>query len=114
MRTDDLPSFHDAGLLGFEIGPRRELRLTLSPAGETSRDVTLRLGAIDDLEHVRRFFEALPGRPAEDAFLDRVEALEVVAGVPGRGVVRLALRLDHAGSVEIVCSKVDLEPPAAD
>jgi hypothetical protein len=94
-------SYHDAGLVSFSLGPRHEL--TLLVARPSHAESCIRFGAIVNFDEVSGFFAKLPRPPSAEAYLDRIESLAVLASSTARAL-RVALVLDHGGSVEITCS----------
>ena len=103
-------NFHDGGLAAIEIGPRREVTLTvgLDPvwnAGECT--ARIRFGGIENFDEVRAFFATLPPARLPGAFLDGIDYLDYDRAEVSR-VHRLVLRLelDHGGTVTIRCRNV--------
>ncbi len=63
--------FHDASLVSYSIGPRREIELEidLDPVwNETGGIVRVRFGNIKNFDHVKRFLESIPPLPSKDAY----------------------------------------------
>lgn len=89
-------AFHDAGLIDFSVGPRCEVRLRLWVDG--SHEVIFRLGAIQNIEAVRTYFDRLVRPPFEGAFLDRIEFFKPTNG-------GWLVELDRGGQVRIETSK---------
>src|ERR1700748_759041 len=94
--------YHDALILGRQLGPRREIVLDvkLSPFlnCDAPERVRLRFSGIDNLEEVRSFFEP-PLKAAFDEALERIDRLDLIA--KGQWV----LGIDHRGQVMILSAK---------
>lgn len=113
MRLDFDYSLHDAWIESVTIGPRREINLALALGSARISDkrlpdaATLRIGGIENLEQVRDFFVCLEPEPNA-----RIDCVTVTPRVGPSSTVALAL--DPQGTVEVVCSKLELIPSAAD
>ncbi len=105
-------SLHDAWIEAVTLGPRREVRLTLALGSARMSDprlpdaATLRIGAIENLERVREFFARFEQDPVA-----RIDRLTVQRRVGSASTV--TLEFDPQGTVEVVCSKLDLTPSDA-
>lgn len=105
-------SLHDAWIESVTIGPRREVCLALGLGSARISDprlpqaATLRFGAIENFDSVREFFSQFDPEPIE-----RIDGLTVLQRVGSSCVV--ALEIDPHGTVNVVCSKLELTPTAA-
>jgi hypothetical protein len=112
MRLDFDYSLHDASIESVTIGPRREIRLALNLGSARISDerlpeaATLRIGAIENLEQIREFFV-----PFEPERIARIDCVTVLKGTGSMSTV--VLEIDPLGTVEVVCSKLELIPNAA-
>ena len=100
-------SLHDAYIESVTIGPRREIRLSLALGSARISDprlpnvATFRLGAIANFEEAHAFFARFDPEPI--ARIDRVSVLKRTGWSS-----TVALEIDPQGTVEIVCSKLEL------
>jgi hypothetical protein len=105
-------SLHDASIEAVTIGPRREVRLALALGSARMSDprlpeaATLRMGAIENFEQVHEFFARFEPDPI--ARIDRLTVLKRVGSSSA-----LTLEIDPQGTIEVVCSKLDLTPNSA-
>jgi hypothetical protein len=93
-------NFHDSQLVGFRLGPRRELTLEIAldpvwnKAGPPSASV--RFGGIENFDDVASFFHALPP-PRRDAYVAEIIGLRY----PGDGPNWVVLDLSGHGHIRI-------------
>ena len=105
-------SLHDAWIESVTIGPRREIRLSLALGSARISDprlpdaATFRLGAIANFEEVHDFFARFEPEPI--ARIDRVSVLRQTGSS-----CTIALEIDPQGTIEVVCSRLELLPDAA-
>ena len=93
-------NFHDAGLVGVSIGPRREIELEidLDPVwNETARTVRVRFGGISNFEQVKEFLGGLPSPPASGAYIAEIIGLQY----EGRKPYPVVLDLTDIGHIQI-------------
>ncbi len=104
-------SLHDASIESVTIGPRREIHLSLALGSARISDerlpdaATLRLGAIENFERVREFFARFEPEP-----IARIDCVTVLKRTGSSSTV--ALEIDPQGTVEVVCSRLELIPTA--
>ena len=105
-------SLHDAEIESISLGPRREVRLTLLLGSARISDprlpdsAILRLGAIENFDQVREFFARF-----EPERIGRIDCVALVAESDTSAT--LALEIDPLGTVQVVCSKIELMPNPA-
>ena len=110
-RLDFDYSLHDAYIESVTIGPRGEIHLALALGSARISDerlpdeATLRIGAIENFVQVREFFDRLGPEP-----IARIDRVTVLKQAGSSSIV--ALEIDPHGIVEIVCSRLELLPPA--
>lgn len=99
-------NFHDGLLMGFTIGPRRELTLeiVLDPVwnGGAAPAVSVRFGGIENFEEVAAWFRFLPQPRRPDQSLGGIDSLKFAE--QGRG--RVILEVGGHPVIEIRCANV--------
>ena len=97
--------YHDAGLAGYTIGPRREVTLKIqldSVWNPNGGPVNVRFGGIGNFEEVKRFLGAFPAESGE-RFIDTLMDLSC-GGKAGHLVCTLALL--NGSKTKIACRSV--------
>ena len=98
-------NFHDASLVGFSVGPRREVTLEIKPDSvwnKTAGIVLVRFGAVDNFNEVKSFLEELPAPPSSGASLAEIIGLKYEKEKP----YPVLLALANVGHVVIRSKKV--------
>lgn len=101
--------FHDAGIVDFEIGPRREIRLQVHVLQRDRgprlqmRAASIRFSAIENYETVTNFLGQLERSSIPDAYVDEIDSISVTP-------TGWNMTLNVAGSVRIDSRK----PPKID
>ncbi|MEJ2612692.1 MAG: hypothetical protein P8179_22205 [Candidatus Thiodiazotropha sp.] len=71
--------YHDSYLVNYRIGPRREveLEIDINPVwnNKIEKTVHIRFGNIKNFDEVNNFFENIPTRRAENAYLAEIIGL---------------------------------------
>lgn len=100
--------YHDGALVSFDIGPRREVTLTIhldevwNPNGGT---IGVRFGAVANLDEVRAFLSRIPPPASGSAgCIETIMKLEFAGATHGRCTARLELLC--AGGISIDCGSV--------
>lgn len=98
--------YHDALLVGCQVGPRREvtLRVRLDPIWNPTgpQEVQLRFGAIQNFDDVRALLEQLLNSVKR-------ETLDEIVGIVSTGKGEWTLDLARAGALSIVSPKIPQE-----
>lgn len=103
MTTGNLGyNYHDSKLDQFELGPRRELNLTifLDPIWNNNTEgvINLSFHGIDNYDQVTNFFSShFANRPAPDAFLGEIEQIKK------NGKTTYAINFSDLGQLIINC-----------
>ena len=85
--------FHDASLVSFTIGPRRdiELEIALDPVwNKIGKIVHVRFGNIRNFDDVKQFFESIPIPQSKDAYLAEIIGLNYEKNKPYPVILDLA------------------------
>lgn len=109
--------YHDAGVTGVSVGPRREVTLTAELDRPVSgRDVVVRLrfGGIANFAQVAEYFRRVMADVGE-SYVGRIDGLgyDESAASTSRNIV-LRVELDAYGVVQIHCRSVTEEEVRAD
>ena len=92
-------NFHDAQLVNFELGPRRELSLQIAvdPVWNErlDRSVTVRFGGIENYDEVAAYFRALPKPARAGAYIAEIIGLKMA------GETKVAIELADIGCVRV-------------
>lgn len=97
-------NYHDGLLMGFTLGPRRELILDVlldSVWNKHSTSANVRFGAIENFDQVSSFFGSLP-KPQAGRCIAEIEKL-VADDTGGNAVL---LKLERLASLRIESSKI--------
>lgn len=94
-------NFHDGLLMGFSLGPRRELTLEilLNPVWNTgaATAVEVRFGGIENFDEVASWFHSLPKPLRPDASLAGIDSLKFAE----KGRRQVFLELSGHAAIEI-------------
>jgi hypothetical protein len=93
-------SYHDAWLVRFTVGPRREIALEIALNAVWNEGLGVahvRFGGIKNLDSVTAFLERLPARPAPHAYLAEIMELTLKVGRSRTAI----LELDPIGRIEV-------------
>ena len=109
--------YHDAGVTGVRIGPRREVTLTAKldhvVAGRDAV-VNLRFGGIANFSQVEKYFGGVVADVGE-SYLSRIDELGYDESVPTTSSdLALRLEVDGCGGVQIRCRNVTEEEIGGD
>ncbi|MDB6134059.1 MAG: hypothetical protein JWM59_2302 [Verrucomicrobiales bacterium] len=99
-------NFHDGLLMGFSLGPRRELTLemVLDPVWNsgTASTVKVRFGGIENFEEAASRFRSLPGPRQPGESLAEIESLKFAE----KGRRQVILELSGHAAIEVRCRNV--------
>ncbi len=110
-------SFHDSSLLGVQMGPRRDLSLSidLDPAWNPGGGaVKVNFDAVENFAEVKEFFSALEDSDEPEAYLAEITGLEYDRMAGRGGLKRVVVDLGQHGPVEIDCRLVTTLGPWPD
>lgn len=110
-------TYHDAGVTGVSIGPRREVTLTArlghAVAGSEAV-VNIRFGGISNFPEVERYFRGVMAEVGQ-SHAGRIDELAYdESAPPGAGDLALRVELDGYGRIQILCRHVTEEESGAD